>query len=120
MSTPRRLNCYADFHFTTDIRISSATDGTLVTPAAGAVTDVRLRLSATEHGAALHAAVGNLLATEYAGKPGRFTVRVDQAHLLAHVWPLGKGTPVWAVWSKAGDFDRISTPYLVWDGERIP
>lgn len=109
---PKAVNCKADYRFQVDLAVPDST-GALAAPAAGAITGVTLRLASTETGAAIHAAVGGLAASEYAGKAGRFYVDVDAALLTTHVLPLGDGASFWAIWSKSGDFDMETTRFLV-------
>jgi hypothetical protein len=110
------VNCYAPFPFQVDTEVPDATTGIPGPPALGAVTGVKVRLSATPFGNAIHANVSNLAAAERAGVPGRFYYTVTAALLTAHVLPLGVGETFYAVWSKPNDFDRESVPYLVADG----
>lgn len=111
---PKVVNCKADYRFQVDLLVPDSI-GALAAPAAGAVTGVTLRLASSETGPAINAAVGNLPATEYPAKPGRFYVDVDTTLLTTHVLPLGVGASVWAIWSKSGDFDMESTRFLVAD-----
>ena len=99
------VNCASDYQFQHDLKIPN-TSGVLAPPAAGAVTNVKLRLSATPTGTAINAAVNDLTASEQVGKAGRFYVVVDKALLTTHVLPLGVGASFYAIWSKSGDFDN--------------
>ena len=85
-------------------------------PAAGVITTIKLRLSATATGTAINAAVGDLATTEASGKAGRFYVTVDTTLLQTHLLPLGVGQAFYAIWSKAGDMDMESVKVLVGAG----
>lgn len=111
----KRVNCAADYRFQVDIKTPNA-NGVLATPAAGAITGITLRLSATSFGAAIHAAVSGLAASETAGKAGRFYYDLDKALLTTHVLPLGVGASFYAVWSKSGDMDNESVEFIVAEG----
>lgn len=114
MSVPTAINCKTDQSFQVDLTTPDSA-GNLAAPTLGAVTGITLRLSATQTGAAIHAAVGGLAASERAAKAGRFYVDVDAALLTTHVLPLGVGASFFAIWSKAGDMDMQSVEYLVAD-----
>lgn len=109
----QRVNCRADFVFQFDLQVPASTTGELGAPALGAVTGITIRLSATDTGAAINAAVDGLAASERSGVPGRFYVAVDAALLTTHVLPLGVGTSFWAIPSKAGDFDFEPIRFVV-------
>jgi hypothetical protein len=115
-----KVNCKSDFQFQVDVQVPGA-DGRLTDPGAGVVTGLKLRLAATPTGNALHATVDNLAATETSQQAStdrrRFVVAVDAALLTAHVLPLGRGTPFYAVWFKAGDLDNRAIQYVVEDRE---
>lgn len=114
----KAVNCRSDYRFQVDIRTPSAA-GTLAAPTLGAITNVKVRLSATRGGAALHANVDALSASE-ATTPGRFYVTVNAQLLADHVLGLvGDGGVFWAVWSKAGDIDKVSVRFRAVDGETI-
>lgn len=112
----KRVNCYSDYPFQVDMTTQDLGTGEHGPPAAGAITGVKLRLSETATGAAIHANVGNLAAQERAEVPGRFWVDVDAALLTTHVLPLGVGATFYAIWSISGDMDREAVPFLVADG----
>lgn len=116
----KRVNCRADYVFQADLEVPALTTGTLGPPTLGAVTDIKCRLSASRNGAALHAAVDAIAASERSGKPGRFYAAVDAALLTSHVLPLGEGASFYAIWSKAGDFDLEAVRFLVADGAAVP
>ena len=112
------VNVRTDFAFQVRVKVPGS-DGVMRDATAGEVTGLKLRLSASEHGAAINAAVDNLAAAERAGNPAIQYVQVDTALLVAHVLPLGVGASFWAVWSKAGDMDKESIRYVVADGHRV-
>jgi len=110
------INCRADQTFQADLRTPLSATGKLTTPTLGAVTGIKFRLSATKFGAAIHAAVGDLAASERSGAAGRFYYEVDKALMETHVLPLGEGALFYGIWSKANDFDMESFPYKVAKG----
>jgi hypothetical protein len=81
----------------------------------GVITGVRLRLSASPYGAAIHVDVNDLEAIETA-TAGRFYYVVDKTLLTTHVLPLGAGASFYAVWSKSGDMDNESVEFVVASG----
>lgn len=112
-ASPPKINCNAAATFQMDLEVPALTTGVLGTPALGVVTGVTLRLSATEYGVAIDPAVGNLAASERSAKAGRFAFEVNQTLMQSHVLPLGKGKRFYAIWSKPGEFDDESIPYVV-------
>lgn len=112
----KAVNCRADYVFQHDLQVPVLTTGIQGAPTLGAVTSIVVRLSATKDGAAIHAAVGTLAASERSLKPGRFYVPVDATLLTTHVLPLGAGASFFAIWSKTGDFDLESFEFQVADG----
>jgi hypothetical protein len=112
----KRVNCKTDYCFQVDVEVPSSTTGAAGAPALGAVTGITLRLAATRTGAALHATVGSLAASERSGTPGRFYYTVDAAALTTYVLPLGVGRTFYAIWSKTGDMDMMAIPFIVADG----
>ena len=111
-----KVNCNADQTFQADLRVPAMATGVLGPPGLGVVTGIKLRISASKFGPAIHADVNDLAASERSGKPGRFYCNIDQAVMRARVLPLGENTPFYAVWYKAGDFDMESFKYLVAPG----
>lgn len=116
----RKVNCKADFQFQVDARVPGA-DGKPTDPGAGAIANLKLRLSATRNGAAINGAVDSLACTETALQPRtdarRFKCLVDAALLTTHVLPLGVGASFWAIYSRAEDLDNFAVRYIVADGE---
>lgn len=110
----QRVNCNKDFRFQVRIRIPG-TNGKLRDALTGEVTTVKLRLSATQNGTALDAAVNNLAAVENAADAALQYVTVDTALLVAWVCPLGRGQSFYAIWSKGGDFDDENVRFIVDD-----
>lgn len=111
----KAVNCAADYRFQVDIKVPN-TSGVLAAPAAGAVTGIKVRLSATPFGSAINGAVDNLAASEAAGKAGRFYYEMDKTLLTTHVLPLGVGASFYAIWFKSGDMDNESVEFIVADG----
>lgn len=118
-----RVNCRKDFRPQVYVRMPG-TDGQLGDPGAGIVTTLKARISATEGGAAIHAAVNDLAVGETAVQPATgkrlFYLVIDQALMETHVLPLGVGKSFWVVYSVAGDADKMSREYQVGDGEPVP
>jgi len=115
----KRVNCQADYVFQVDLEVPALATGIIGAPTLGAVTDIKCRLSATATGAAIHAAVNTLAASERSSDPGRFYAAVDATLLTSHVLTLGVGKSFWAIWSKAGDFDLEAVRFLVGDGAAV-
>ena len=119
MSFRKSVNCRTDYRFQADIRTPNAA-GDLAQPAAGAVTGILFRLSATEGGPAIHANVDNLATAEASGRAGRFFVVVDTALLVTHVLgAVGHGGVFYRVVFKAGEIEKESTPFRAIDGQLI-
>jgi len=115
----KRINCRADYVFQVDLEVPALATGDLGAPALGAVTDLKFRLSATGTGAALHAGVDAIAASERSSDPGRFYAAVDATLLTSHVLTLGAGVSFYGIWSKAGDFDLEAVRFLVGDGAAV-
>jgi hypothetical protein len=116
--TPQAVDCRKKFRFQMAVKIPD-TKGVLAAPAAGVVTGVLLRLSATKSGAAIHADVNALATTEASGLSGTFYAEVSKTLLETHILPLGVGLRFYAIWSKAGDMDLQYTPFTVADGTEV-
>jgi hypothetical protein len=116
--TPQAVDCRKKFRFQVAVEIPN-TKGVLAAPAAGVVTGVLLRLSATKNGAAIHADVNALATTEASGLSGTFYAEVSKTLLETHILPLGVGLRFYAIWSKAGDMDLQYTPFTVVDGTEV-
>jgi hypothetical protein len=114
----KHVNCYSDYRFQVDITTPDST-GELAQPSLGAITGILLRLSATETGAALNAAVDALAASETAGTAGRFYYSVDTSLLQSYVLPLGVGASFYAIWSKTNDMDMKSVRFIVADRDKV-
>lgn len=113
----KNVNCNADYTFQHDLEVPVTTTGTMGPPTLGAVTGVKLRLSATKNGVALNAAVNNLAASERSAKAGRFYVAVDAALLATHVLAMvGEGGAFYAIWFKSGDFENEGVRFTARDG----
>lgn len=110
----KRVNVNADYAYQIDLTVRNGA-GVLVTPALGEVTGIKLRLSLTRTGLAIHASVGNLTATETT-TAGRFGYVMDTAVMQTHLLPLGHGARYYAIWSKAGDMDMEAVEFRVSDG----
>ena len=111
----KRVNVWADYAYQVNTTKRNGA-GDMETPALGEVTGLKLRLSATRKGAAIHADVGNLSAVETL-TAGRFAYVVDTALQVEHLLPLGHGARYYAIWSKAGDLDFRAVRFIVSDGE---
>lgn len=105
------VNVYTDYAFQVAVQTRNAA-GVLATPTLGAVTGITLRLSLTPTGAAIHANVGNLSATETT-TAGLFGYVMDTALMQTHLLPLGAGATFYAIWSKSGDMDMESVTCIV-------
>jgi hypothetical protein len=118
----KRVNCKADYRFQVDARTFGA-GGTLGQASSSDVAEIRLRLSATETGSAIHAEVDGLLLTEVTSQPSsqkrRIFREIDKQILTDRILPLGRGTTFWAIYSKSGDMDMYAVPYIVDDRTRV-
>jgi len=88
-------------------------------PALGAISGITLRLASTKTGAAIHANVDALAATEAADAPGLFYVVVSTTLLTTHILPLGVGAEFYAIWSKSGVMDMEWTRFLVASDDEV-
>ena len=111
----KRVNVNADYAYQVAIQTRNAA-GDLVTPSLGAVTGIRLRLSETRTGAAIHADVNDLAATETT-TAGLFGYVMDKTLQQTHLLPLGHGKSYYAIWSKSGDMDMEAVRFIVSDGQ---
>jgi len=110
------INCNAKQTYSADLTVPVAATGVLAAPALGAVTSIKLRFSLTKNGAAIHVDVGTLAVSERSGKPGRFYYELSQLLHQTHLLTLGEGTPYFAIYSRANEFDIESFEYHVLTG----
>lgn len=109
---PIGINCNASYPYQVDARKASAQTGTLVTPALGEITGIRMYLSATRDGLAIDPDV-DFAASERPGKAGRFFVEVSQQLQQARLLSLGVGAPYFAIWYKQNEFKFYVAEYFV-------
>lgn len=116
----KRVNCRAAYQFQVDAQ-TPGPDGRLGDPGAATLSGLVMRLSATEGGAGIHAAVTDLPCTELAAQADpaarRFKCLVSATLLTTYVLPLGEGAAFYAVFSKSGELEGRSIRFTVADGE---
>lgn len=117
----KKVNPYSDYAFQVDIQVRDEDTGELVTPAAGAVTGIKFRLSTAFPdpaddevlGEAIDPDVDNLDAAEVDDTPGRFAYVMDTDLMVEHLVPLGHGTSFYLIPSKQDDMDMEAIRYTV-------